>query len=425
MFIAKTILLSIMLLMFLSILSGCNSLLPDLALDEKNSPTDSATTTDSDTTTSPGTDTRTDTASTDDTNTVTTGTDSGNISGGTDADTGSSSDSETKTESESETSSDSDSPTDSESGSITEFELLPEGSGCTENADCATGYCGNEICCTAGTCCNDNSYCDDNLACSLTSFTCNETCGRKNADDDSLCTPGYHCDSGNCIENLVGGQCNEHSDCASNQCIDSLCCEHAGQCCATDSDCPELYDGCAMDDSQTCVFSLVTLPSTQQAECWNIANEIVSCDTIAEGFDLYGQNGHYLTESREYAALGDTVTETDPEKNTPRAIWSKSPSAPMNYASAYEYCDMLDIGGSANWRLPTRTELQGLQSYTPEVADGISGEFSIPAGVTQFWSSTPLAGTFSSTHWVVNFSDGTITRLGIDSISPVALCIME
>ena len=403
MFTYKTILLFVMPLMLFSIFWGCNSLLPDLELDEKNPPNDSGTNTDTDTATSSGSDTWTDKVSTDDTNTVTPGTD----------------DSETPTDSGS------DSPTDSGSDSATESVLLPAGTDCTENDECATGHCGNKVCCTAGNCCNDTSDCEGNFTCALTSFTCNETCAPDNADNDSLCTPGYHCDSGNCVADLVGGQCNEHSDCASNQCIDSLCCEHAGQCCATDNDCPELYDGCAVDDSQTCVFSVVTLPSTRQAECWNIANEIVPCDTIAEGFDLYGQNGHYLSESREYVSKGDTVTETNPGEDTPRAIWAKSPSAPMNYASAYEYCDLLDIGGSANWRLPTRTELQGLQIYSPEVATGISGEFSIPAGVTQFWSSTPLASTFSSTHWVVNFSDGTITRLGIDSVSPSALCIME
>ncbi|MDI7269594.1 MAG: hypothetical protein QME96_16525, partial [Myxococcota bacterium] len=140
-----------------------------------------------------------------------------------------------------------------------------DGDGCT-GPYCDSGNCDHGVCCAPGaTCCSDDSHCvigGQHLACNTGAFACFEACGPGGVGDDDRCAAGYHCDANVCFVDIVTGDCDEHSDCASAECRDGYCCQHAGLCCAVDADCPDLFDGCATDTTRTCVYSARPFPDT-------------------------------------------------------------------------------------------------------------------------------------------------------------------
>ncbi|MBN2527713.1 MAG: DUF1566 domain-containing protein [Deltaproteobacteria bacterium] len=324
-----------------------------------------------------------------------------------------------------ETSTDSDTLLDTSPGSDSSLDTgtvsANNGYQCSEDSDCLSGHCSNNVCCAAGMCCNPSFPCAKHLLCNYTSFTCAESCALSAGSDiDGLCVDGFHCDAGACIVDLQSGQCDENSDCMSGECVSEACCEHAGLCCASNDDCPELFAGCATDNSRTCVYTLVQLPATGQKECWNVANEVVDCSVISSNQDLFGQTGHYAQGDKQFTLSGNVITDT-----VTGLVWMSTPSLPMDYDGAQMWCQQQQVDGRVNWRLPTRTELLSLQNYSPAAAGGVSDMFAIPDNTEVFWSSTPLAGDFTATVWVINFSDGTVTRLSRDAMTPAALCVTE
>lgn len=73
------------------------------------------------------------------------------------------------------------------------------------------------------------------------------------AEDDTLCILGAHCDLGLCVEDEPNGDpCDEDSDCVSAHCDSGFCCDD-GTCCAVVDDCPgegSIVTTC--DSSSTC-----------------------------------------------------------------------------------------------------------------------------------------------------------------------------
>ncbi len=87
--------------------------------------------------------------------------------------------------------------------------------------------------------------------------------------------------------------------------------------------------------------------------------------------------------------------------------WSDSTTNPISYPAA-AYCSSLSLAGGS-WRLPTAIEL--LSIVKPDVSfpsPSIDTVFSLGASKStgsQFWTSTPFAGSFGSA-WSVDFGGG-------------------
>ncbi len=317
---------------------------------------------------------------------------------------------------------DSDSDSDTDSDADGDTDPGQNGAQCDGDEECLSAHCQNGICCDAGEiCCASDDVCPDDLACDTALFSCFEECGPAGDEHDERCAEGYHCDANSCLADVELGPCDEHSDCASGECVGDLCCEHAGLCCAADEDCPDLFDGCATDDTQTCVFSFHAIPDSGQAgECYNVSGSQVGCETIIETNDYYGQDGHYPGEVREYTDNEDgTVTDL-----ATGLSWTRAPGDPDIWSSCKNYCESLSTG-SGNWRLPDRIELQMLLDHGSGGSVGIDAEFEVPVGAEQFWTGTELAGSESTTAWVVDLADGTVLRLGKDNPTPRVLCVED
>jgi hypothetical protein len=321
---------------------------------------------------------------------------------------------------------DADSDADSDTDADTDTDTDPGGTGdpCEEDDDCQSDNCDNDVCCADGsTCCTGDEHCvlgGQHLACDTSAFACFEECGPESVDHDDRCADGHHCDANMCFEDIVVGACDEHSDCASAECVTGWCCEHAGLCCAKSEDCPDLFSGCATDNTRTCVYTSVPHPDTGQATCYDVDNQPIACSSILPGHDYHGQDGHYPGPARVYNDLGDgrihdTVTGL---------IWVQSVAAQMNWASANDHCNALTLA-SATWRLPKRYQLQALVDYSSTATSGLDGLFDVPGGTTFLWTGTALAGAESSTAWVVNVADGAVQREGKTSTQPRVLCVAE
>lgn len=277
--------------------------------------------------------------------------------------------------------------------------------------------------CEAGTCCTDEdcrSVGSGNLACNTTTWTCFQECGPRGVDHDDRCADGYHCDQNVCIENFVGGACDEDSDCVSGECRNNNCCRHAGLCCAADEDCPDMFTGCATDSTQTCVFVLRRFPDTGlDGICYDSENNRVRCDAFRPGFDYYGQDGHYPGPPRSFTDLGDGRVRDD----VTGRVWTKTVAGAMNWSEAQDHCRNL-LPVERPRRLPLRYELQALVNYAPG-GSGLDPPFEVPADTTLIWTGTSLAGAEYSTAWVVNVQDGTVQRRGKGSRDPRVLCVED
>ena len=301
----------------------------------------------------------------------------------------------------------------------------PDGESCKSFKECEHGACTNDVCCAKdGACCSRDDHCaggDQHLSCDTSTYQCFEQCASDSDEDlDEQCAQGYHCDANQCFEDIAQGDCDENSDCVSGECVNQQCCQHAGLCCAEDGECPEMFDGCATDGSQTCVFSFFSLPDTGQTQCFDVSNKAVTCGTIGSGLDYHGQDGHYSGEKRSYSDLGDGTVRD----NVTGLLWTKASGDSMSFTAAEDYCGSLALAGHA-WLLPRRFQLQTLVNYGSDATVGIDAAFDLPDSAEAVWTSTPLAGAESSTAWTVDFKTGTVSRTGKDNPMPRVLCVAE
>jgi hypothetical protein len=76
----------------------------------------------------------------------------------------------------------------------------------------------------------------------------------------------------------------------------------------------------------------------------------------------------------------------------------------MAWADAKTYCANLTLGGSSEWRLPTRIELESIVDYSK--FNPALNTTAFPSTPSEFfWSSSPGADRTSNA-WVVHFNDG-------------------
>lgn len=92
-----------------------------------------------------------------------------------------------------------------------------------------------------------------------------------------------------------------------------------------------------------------------------------------------------------YTDNGDqTITD-----NVTGLMWQRVPLTGTTYtwAQAVATCSTLALAGHRDWRLPSRIELVSI----------------VDAGLTYFWSSSPVAG-YPSRAWLVSFVYGSTTN---------------
>ncbi|MDI7269802.1 MAG: DUF1566 domain-containing protein, partial [Myxococcota bacterium] len=102
--------------------------------------------------------------------------------------------------------------------------------------------------------------------------------------------------------------------------------------------------------------------------------------------------------------------------------WTQTVSASMNWATAQSHCAGLSLGPNP-WRLPVRHELMALLNYAPGATLGLDPAFSAEPATTLVWTGSSLAGSESSTAWLIDVRDGTVQRLGKVSALPRVLCV--
>ncbi|MBH1988775.1 MAG: DUF1566 domain-containing protein [Myxococcaceae bacterium] len=123
--------------------------------------------------------------------------------------------------------------------------------------------------------------------------------------------------------------------------------------------------------------------------------------------DATNQTGRFVDQVPG-VVVSDTATGLQWQKQTPKNTY--------NWTAAQVYCDGLVLGGYADWRLPTRLELQTLVDYTVDCANPSIDPVSFPSTPTSFfWSSDSLASNLTY-GWFVSFATTTNQYAGtIDS----------
>ena len=220
------------------------------------------------------------------------------------------------------------------------------GDACTEGADCASGFCNEEVCseCEGNGDCEGSSICVEDTE--LGYFVCEEEA--ELAALGEACTEGVDCESGFCNEEVCS-ECENNEDCAgANECVEDtdlgyFVCQGGaaalGEACTEGADCEsgfcneevcsecEFGDDC--DGTQECVedadlgyyvcegvLAGLGETCTEGADCESgFCNENV-CSECEVNEDCGGANecvedadlGYYVCEGGT-AALGDACTE--------------------------------------------------------------------------------------------------------------------
>ncbi|MEO8011283.1 MAG: DUF1566 domain-containing protein [Dokdonella sp.] len=115
------------------------------------------------------------------------------------------------------------------------------------------------------------------------------------------------------------------------------------------------------------------------------------------------------TESPRFVAYADTVFD-----RVRRLEWSRKPISPdrFEHAAAVTACANFRLGGHADWRLPTREELQSLVDYD-RYNPAINRELFHDTPASDFWSSSPGASV-PACAWIVFFYYGHVGLLRRD-----------
>ncbi len=130
-------------------------------------------------------------------------------------------------------------------------------------------------------------------------------------------------------------------------------------------------------------FSLV---DTGQAACYDNAGIEIPCPERGEA--LYGQDAQFAGQESNYTDTGDgTVTD-----NVTGLVWQQFPSdLPMNWADAQDYCEILSLAESDNWRTPNLKELFSISDFIigwPYINTEYFGLVNAPEfKQQQYWSS--------------------------------------
>ncbi len=134
------------------------------------------------------------------------------------------------------------------------------------------------------------------------------------------------------------------------------------------------------------------LPDTGQTACYDNDKEIV-CPLPGEAF--YGQDANYQGEGPAYRNDGDTVTDL-----VTGLVWQQADDGvSRNWDDAATYCQDLDLGGYADWRMPSIKELLSIVD-AGRFYPAFNPVFTSTTSTAYYWSGTPFASS-SSQAWHV------------------------
>ncbi len=123
-----------------------------------------------------------------------------------------------------------------------------------------------------------------------------------------------------------------------------------------------------------------------------------------------------------YASFTDNGDGTLSQNGT-NLVWQQGHDdndPKINWFSATRYCENLTLGDSTNWRLPTRTELEGIvdDRYVPTI------DRKFTADANFYWSSTDYPGTAEPNFvYDVNFGTGEYAVRGKGSSADLTRCV--
>jgi hypothetical protein len=172
---------------------------------------------------------------------------------------------------------------------------LPLGEGCTQNSDCQSNHCVDNICCDVAAC-GTCERCDGAGSCrAVTAYR-----------DLDTCTGRSSCNAqGRCVRDL-GEACDNDTQCESGSCVDGVCCDGScGTCesCAVESlvgRCSPLVDA---DDPGECA---ITRTCGRRATCLTIDQQPASPATDSRVIFGNGRGGR--EEAGQIVTIGRSGT---------------------------------------------------------------------------------------------------------------------
>lgn len=245
-----------------------------------------------------------------------------------------------------------------------------------------------------------------------------------------------------CVANCTGKQCGDDGcggscgSCASNeQCNISGQCECMPQfsgpnCDACASGTFGSYPNCFLPGSEYCLTSqCFSVPPTNQTKCYNETVEM-TCPTAGQSF--YGQDSQYSDNARTFTCYNVNGTLQNPCDGTADLdevvtdsltglMWQRTWISDKTWQQALDYCDGLIYGGSSDWRLPNRFDLQSLVDYGRYSPSIDTTAFPGTTGVW-FWSSNSRVGNITEA-WYVHFGYGNADGIGSKTGSYRARCV--
>lgn len=155
---------------------------------------------------------------------------------------------------------------------------------------------------------------------------------------------------------------------------------------------------------------LLTLPHTGQTTCYDADGATIACAGT-------GQDGEFSSVTPLSYTDNGNGTVTD---NVTGLIWQQADDgSARDWADAATYCESLVLGGSNNWRLPTRRELIHIVDYGT-YNGAIDGVFDVQ-WLHSYWSASS-DGMNTDNAWIQDFGYGFNVSTNKTSVRRV-LCV--
>ena len=277
------------------------------------------------------------------------------------------------------------------------------------NTDACTNACKNAVC-GDGAKWEGHEQCDDGNA--VATDDCN-ACKVPSCGDGSTWAGHEECDDGNAIKTDDCNGCKlptcgdgatwaGHEDCDDQNSVKTDDCNACKAPTCGDGAAWTAHEAC--DDGNAVNVDACTNGCVLPVRTWTLWP---MPNPVASGLP----NPHSYDLSSSLVAK-DNVTGL---------TWQRSYRTFVTFSQSIAYCEALDLGGSTDWRVPTRIELASLIDYSRTQAPLIDVT-AFPGVATSevFWSSTPHIFNAVSL-WALQCFDGTMQ--GVDNGNDLPLAV--